>query len=36
MNLSHRILRGIALAARLEIVAGVTIAAALLLWTTWH
>jgi hypothetical protein len=36
MNLSSRIVRGIALAARLDILASLTIAAALLIWMAWH
>jgi hypothetical protein len=36
MNLSDRILRGIAFMARLDMAAGVTIAVALLIWTAWH
>jgi hypothetical protein len=36
MNLSNRILRSIAVVARLDIAASVTIAAALLMWMAWH
>jgi hypothetical protein len=36
MMLSNRILRGVALLARLDIMASITIAAALFLWMTWH
>ena len=36
MNVSNKILRGIAFMARLDIAAGVTIAVALLIWTAWH
>jgi hypothetical protein len=36
MTLSNRILHGIALLARIDIAASITIAAALFLWMTWH
>jgi hypothetical protein len=36
MNVSNKILRGIAFTARLDIAAGVTIAMALLIWTACH
>ena len=36
MNVSNRILRGIALVARLDILASLAIAATLLIWTAWH
>jgi hypothetical protein len=36
MNLSNRILRGIAFTAWLDMAAGVTIAVALLIWTAWR
>jgi len=36
MIVPNKILRGIALAARLDIAASVTIAVALLMWTMWH
>jgi len=36
MNVSNKILRGIAVTARLDILASLTIAAALLIWTAWH
>jgi hypothetical protein len=36
MNVSNKILRGIAFAARLDILASLTIAATLLIWTAWH
>jgi hypothetical protein len=36
MTLSNRLLRGIALLARIDIATSITIAAALFLWLTWH
>jgi hypothetical protein len=36
MNVSNRILHGIARVARLDILASLTIAATLLIWTAWH
>jgi hypothetical protein len=36
MNVSDRILRGIAFTARLDIAASVTMSVALLIWMTWH
>ena len=36
MTLPNQILRGVALLARIDIAASITIAAALFLWMTWH
>jgi len=36
MNISNTILRGIAVMARLDILASLTIAATLLIWMAWH
>jgi hypothetical protein len=36
MALTNRILRGVALLVRIDMAAGITIAASLFLWVTWH
>jgi hypothetical protein len=36
MTLSNKIWRLIALAVRVDMAAGITLAAALFLWVTWH